>query len=299
MNTLRTALTGSGRWFGIALVIGLVIRVATLVLPGHEDVVSWKIWTYAAAHHVTRMYGVGGDPPIRGIVRWGELWTTVNYPPVFLYEYAIVGKIYWAIFPSFPDSLALTVAVKLPALLANAVLTALLFVTVRRLGGEKPARWVALVYWLNPATLFGGEMLGYLDVLCFLPAVAGLILASFKRPWLAGLLVAIGLATKPQGLLIGPAFALALWQAGGIGAIVSASVSFVATLCLVCAPYYANGSLPNMWLAFGSFDARQDTMSAYGANIGWIINWWLRGKFGIPELGIPRAFMQRVPNPLA
>jgi hypothetical protein len=57
--------------------------------------------------------------------------------------------------------------------------------------------------------------------------------------------------------------------------------------------------MPNMLLAFGSFDSRRDTMSAYAANIGWIINWWLRGRFGLPELGFPRAFLQFVPRPLA
>src|SRR5262249_46670244 len=40
------------------------------------------------------------------------------------------------------------------------------------------------------------------------------------------------------------------------------------------------------------------TMSAYAANIGWIINWYLRSMFGVPELGA-RAFLQIVPRPLA
>ena len=79
------------RRFVAALVLGLVVRLATLPLPGHDDVITWKIWSYAASRHVTRMYGVGGSPPIRGIVTWGDLWTTVDYPPFFLYEYAIVA----------------------------------------------------------------------------------------------------------------------------------------------------------------------------------------------------------------
>src|SRR5215470_8385361 len=151
----------TARRFVVALVAGLLIRAATLPLPGHDDVITWKIWSYAASHHVTQMYGVGGTPAARGIVTWGEQWSTVDYPPFFLYEYAIVGKIYRAIFPSYPDSLALLVAVKLPILLANAALTALFFVVVRRFAGrDEPARWAALAYWLNPATIFGGEMLG-------------------------------------------------------------------------------------------------------------------------------------------
>lgn len=288
------------RRFAAALVLGLVVRVATLPLPGHDDVMTWKIWSYAASRHVTRMYGVGGSPPIRGIVTWGEVWSTVDYPPFFLYEYAVVGRIYRALFPTYPDTLALLIAIKLPVLIASMGMTWLFFAAVRRIGGEaEPARWAALAYWCNPATIFGGEMLGYVDPLYFLPAIGGAVLAYLRRPWMAGVLVGIAVATKPQGILIGPAFALALWQGGGAMAIVRAGLAFCTTIALIVLPYARLGALPNMWLAFGSFDARRDTMSAYAANIGWIINWWLRSWFGLPELRFPRAFLQLVPRPLA
>jgi hypothetical protein len=288
------------RRFLVALALGLLIRVATLPLPGHDDVITWKIWSYAASHHVTQMYGVGGTPPARGVVTWGEQWSTVDYPPFFLYEYAAVGRIYRALFPSYPDSPALLVAVKLPVLLANCSLTWLFYVVVRQLTGQvAAARWAALAYWLNPATIFGGEMLGYVDPLYFLPAIAGVALAHFRRPWLAGIAVGVAVGTKPQGILIGPAFALALWQGGGWAAIAQASTTFTATLIAVVLPFWVKGAMPNMWLAFGSFDTRRDTMSAYAANIGWIINWWLRARFALPEVGFPKAFLQFVTRPLA
>jgi hypothetical protein len=285
--------------FAAALFLGLAVRIATLPLPGHEDVLTWKIWSYAAARDLTSMYGVGGTPPTRGEVTWGERWTTVDYPPMFLYEYRVVGRVFGALFPAYPDSTALLVAVKLPVLIANILLTALLFAVVRRISGrDGPAQWAALGYWLNPATIFGGEMLGYVDPMYTLPAIAGLAAAYFGRCYLAGALVGIALATKPQGILIGPAFALVLWQVGGIAAIGRAATTFVAAIAVVLLPFYLRGAMPNMWLAFGAFDSRRDTMSAYAANLGWIVNWWLRSWFGIPELGA-RAFLQMVPRPLA
>src|SRR5262249_54922170 len=157
-----------------------------------------------------------------------------DYPPMFLYEYAIVGRVYEALFPSFPDAMALLIAVKLPVLLANIALTALLFGVVRRISGrDEPARWAALAYWLNPATIFGGEMLGYVDPLYTLPAIAGLALAYFRRPLAAGIGVGIALATKPQAILIGPAFALMLWQSGGLGTIARAGATCAATLAAI------------------------------------------------------------------
>jgi hypothetical protein len=114
---------GTSRRFGAALALGLVIRAASLPLPGHLEVVIWKI-----------------------------------------------------------------LAVKPPVLIANIGLTGLFFVVVRRVSGrDEPARWAALAYWLNPATIFGGEMLGYVDPLYFLPAIAALALAHFQHPWWASI----------------------------------------------------------------------------------------------------------------
>ena len=261
--------------------------------------IAWKIWSYASSLDLTAVYGVGGTPPVRGVVTWGQRETTVNYPPFFLYEYALVGHIHRLLFPDYRDTLPLLVAVKLPVLLANVGLTWLLFATVRRHSGRADAaRWAALAYWLNPATVFGGEMLGYVDPLFTLPAIAGLVLAYTGRLWWAGAFVAAAVATKPQAILIGPAFALVLWQTGGLWAIVRAGVTFGGTLALLVLPFYLRGAMGNMWLAFGSFYQRRDTMSAFAANIGWIINWALRSWLGVPDLGW-RAFLRIVPRPLA
>lgn len=287
------------RLFPALLALGLLVRIATLPLGGHDDVITWKIWSYAATDDVTGMYGVGGEPPERGVVRWGERWSTVDYPPFFLYEYAIVGRTFRAIFPDYPDGLALLVAIKLPVLLANAALAALLYASVHRASGARgPARWAAVAYWLNPATCVGGEMLGYVDPLLTLPAVAGLVLAWRGRHAWAGVLVAVAVMTKPQGLLVGPAFAWLLWSSAGWPGLVRSGAAGLATVAAILLPFALRGALGNMWLAFGSFYERRDTMSAFAANAGWLVNWGLRSWFGVPELGW-RAFLQVVPRPLA
>jgi hypothetical protein len=288
------------RRFLDALALGLFLHVVVLLMPGHDDVPGWKVWAFNGAQDVTAMYGVGGNPPERRVVSFAGWTTAVDYPPFFLYEYAIVGRLYRALYPGFPDSTALLVAVKLPVLLASMGLTALLFFVVRRISGrDEPARWAAFAYWLNPAMIVGGEMLGYVDPLNYLPAIAGLSLAWFGRPWLAGICVAIAVSTKPQGILIGPAFALALWLTGGLRALAAATVTFAGSLAAIVLPFYLRGSLPNMILAFGSYDVRRDSMSAYAANVGWIANWWVRSQENLPAMGFPAAFLQRVPNPLS
>ena len=289
----------SRRLFLAALALGLLLRLATLPLPGHDDVITWKIWSFAATQDLTGMYGVGGTPPERGIVRWGDRWSTVDYPPFFLYEYAVVGRIFAAMRPGFPDGPGLLVAVKLPVLAANALITWLLFWAVRRSAGHAgPARWAALAYWLNPVTLLGAEMLGYVDPLLTLPAIAGLVLAWHGRRIWAGVCLAIAVTTKPQAILIGPAFMLLLWQTGGIRGVLQSGAACLASTAAIILPFALRGATGNMLLAFGSFLGRRDTMSAYAANVGWLVNWVLRSWQAVPELGW-RAFLQVVPRPLA
>ncbi|MGE3511171.1 MAG: hypothetical protein AB7N65_20045 [Vicinamibacterales bacterium] len=289
----------SRRLFLAALLLGFCLRIATFPLPGNDDVITWKIWSYALTNDVTGMYGVGGIPPERGIVRWGEHRSTVDYPPFFLYEYALVGRIFRALFPEYPDGLPLLVAIKLPVFLANIGLTWLLFWTVRTASGsDASARGAALAYWLNPATVFGGEMLGYVDPLLMLPATAALVLAWRGHLAWAGILAGIAVTTKPQALLVGPALALLVWRTGGLSGVAKGGLSFGATVTAIVLPFAWRGALDNMLLAFGSFYERRDTMSAFAANVGWLINWYLRSSFGLPELGW-RAFLEVVPRPLA
>jgi hypothetical protein len=62
------------------ILLGLALRLAALPLPGTEDVRTWKIWAFAPSRHVTHVYGVGGAPPVRGVLTGGAHETTVDYP---------------------------------------------------------------------------------------------------------------------------------------------------------------------------------------------------------------------------
>ncbi len=149
-------------WLVLAIVTA--IRLGALPLRGTEDVLTWKIWAIAAAKNVTAVYGIGGHPAVRGEVRWLHHATTVDYPPVALYELGAAGMVYRLFDPALADRPALTAAVKIPGFIFGIALTLLLSWTVARLTGDRErAAWVALAYWANPATILNGEVLGYLD----------------------------------------------------------------------------------------------------------------------------------------
>jgi len=271
------------------------MRLTALPLPGTEDVTTWKIWAFGASRHVTHMYGVGGTPPVRGVVNWGSLETTVDYPPAALYVLALVGLAYRQMDPAFADRPALTAAVKIPGLLCGIGLTLLLAWTTRRItGSARAGRWAALAYWLNPATVINGEVLGYLDPLMMLPGIGAFVLLHLGAAESAGLALSTAILMKPQGILLVPAFALAAWHTGGARAMLRAAAAGILATVALMLPFAAIGALPNMWLAFGSFYARRNILSGYAANVWWIANYALRAYYQIPRLGFPHAFFVEV-----
>ena len=84
------------------MVIATAIRLAALPLRGTEDVRTWKLWMIAASKNVTTVYGVGGHPPVRGELHWLHHTTTVDYPPVALYELGAAGLLYRLFDPRSP-----------------------------------------------------------------------------------------------------------------------------------------------------------------------------------------------------
>jgi hypothetical protein len=279
----------------VVLALATLVRLAGLPLRGTEDVGTWKIWMVAAAKDVTTVYGVGGHPPVRGELHWKQFTTTVDYPPVALYELGAMGQLYRLVDPAFDDGPLLTAAVKLPGLFFGIALTALLWWTVTHFTQDtRAAEAVAVAYWANPATILNGEVLGYLDPLMMFPAIASVVLLHLNAAEWAGASLAIAIFTKPQAILLAPLFALAAWNVGGTRAMVGAVVGGTLTTAVIMLPFALIGALPNMWLAFGSFIARRDILSGYAANIWWIVNYLLRAWYQIPRLGVVPAYLAPV-----
>jgi hypothetical protein len=285
--------------FALAIALGAVIRIAALPLPGTEDVGVWKIWSFNASKNVTGMYGIGGDPPVRAVLHYGTQYTTVDYPPLALYELGLVGIVYRGLFPTYPNDWRLVAALKLPGLLAGALLAALVYDAVRRATGRLDlARAATLACWLNPALILNGEVLGYLDPLMMLPALLSLVLAHQGRPALAGCALAAAALTKPQGALMAPAVLLAVWSVSGWVALGRAVIAGAATGLAIFLPYVLVGAVPNALNAFWSF-ARRDLLSAQAANVWWIANWLERTRHLIAEHGVPGAYFVPVKGVMA
>ena len=282
-------------WFPAAILLGMAVRLASLPLPGTHDVAIWKVWSYAASHEgVSRLYGVGGSPPERRVVSFRGAEMTIDYPPIALLELGTAGRIYgWATRGRYPDSTALIVTLKATALLADAGFAVLLYLTARHLAGQGVAQWATMAYWLNPAVILDAAMLGYLDPLFVLPAGGGLVAAVLGFPALAGALAAIAVFTKPQALVIGPALALAVWNAASVRALptrlLAAAAGATAITTLAVGPIVAAGALPNMVNALGRL-GHHDMLSGNACNLWWIVGYVMRTYYSMHDMGVWAAF---------
>jgi len=302
------SLVTSRRLFVAGLLLGLCLRLAALPLPGTGDVSAFKIWSHAGSTgSVSEMYGVGGTPPERRLHEYGGGQTTVDYPPLALYELAFVGLVYGVAFPGYPNTSALTAFIKLLPVVAEAGIAWLLFAAVRKVlpGQRHHAGYATLAYWLNPAALCDASVLGYLDPLFGLPLLASLVTASAGSATAAGVLFAMAALTKAQAVMLAPVVVLALWNVPGQGNLTSAprrlslaAAGAAATCVALVLPVVIAGAWPNMMQALRSL-GRHDMLSGQAANVWWIVTWVMRATYQVPEMGLIDAFLSPVARPLA
>jgi hypothetical protein len=281
--------------FPAAVVLGVLLRALALPLPGTGDITVWKVWSYSATTQpVSTLYGVGGSPPELRVISLDGAEATATYPPLALYELGLAGRAYrWANSGRYPNTMALLVTVKAPAVLADLGFALLLYFAVRHLIGEAPARWGVALYLLNPAVLLDGAALGYLDPLFVLPAVGALVAAAVGASALAGALACAAVLTKPQAIVILPAIALAVWNVDARVARSARLAAASAGACVVAAgligPVIAAGAWSNMVQALGRF-AHHDMLSGNACNLWWIVGYVLRACYSIGDMGVWGAF---------
>jgi hypothetical protein len=255
-----------------ALIAGALIRIAILPLSVPAVDNPWRAWSFhAATRGPWNLYGPKGHT-----VRFGDLDEPVVYPPLALDELAIVGRAHLAMHGGrFENDVALTRTIKGAIVLLDAVLSMMLFLTVRRVAGAARAWWAAMAYWLNPAVLMI-TTLGFFDVFVAIPAVAAVIAGSYGRPLLTGALFAAAVLTKPQGLFVAPVAALALWNSGAAGSgarrLREAITATAVAGAILVAPVVAAGGAYDMLRSVAVL-AGHDALSALAFNAWWIVSY--------------------------
>jgi len=276
--------------------LGFLLRAAELPLRGTIDVQTQKLWSYGASEDLGGVYGTGGDPPNRHLIKWLDLSGAVDYPPLALEQLALVGAVYRIFEPTFPDSGLLTILVKVTGLIFEVAFIVALLLWGPAVMGESAARWAAAAVWLNPAIWYTGTGLGYADAQGAMPAALALLAVLARRPVAAGVLIAVAVCTKPQTVFLVPVMALVLvgpeaprrWFA-----LVRTALAGAVTTVVIFLPFILRDAVPNVFNGVSRL-LLHDSVSAQGSNLGWIATWVLRVIYAAPELGWHAALRLKI-----
>ena len=223
------------------LALWAVKSAAVIFCPGFRvDVGTYEAWALAIAQHgPASMYQTG---------------FFLDYPPAYLYALWAAGAV--AQFLGASSDAALRVIVETPALAADFLLAALMFVFVRRTG-KRHLAWLAMLFVaLNPAMIFDTVGWGQTDsglTLVLLLAVAMMLDGEFELAWA---FAALGLLVKPQAITLFPVLGLWTLLRVDFHRWWRAAFAFAAVIFVVVAPFQVGHPwnwLPGLYLSTAAY----------------------------------------------
>lgn len=239
----RWALSQEQQLVGVVLIGALLLRIVlAMIFAGHPtDINNFKIWGMHAVKVGLGGYFLGPD----------KIWC--DYPPLYVY---VLGAFSW-LYHLFDRTFAywsgpgFTLAIKLPALLAELGCGALIYKLVRRHARFGVALAAMALYLFNPATNYDTAIAGQMNSVIGLMQLGSLYLLLKHRHASALVLGAMAVLVKPQGLILIPLYALVVmrrkdWKAIGIAAVASLALAFLVTAPFVMPHLGATGVFP--WL---------------------------------------------------
>ena len=259
-------------WGWIA--IYLVIRLWLAILPGYApDVADYKEWALGVA--------TDGLP-----AAYGGLG--VDYPPVLLYPLAVAGETYLRVGPRGPggepvDSDLLTVLVKMPPLVFDLIIAAILGWLVGRTGLWGPRRrdpgWgrlAALLYLFNPAVLWLSGYWGQADAVHTAFATAGVAALAVGRPGASGLWTSAACLSKPLAGPLVPLMVAGAATARGFRGVLALGVGGIAAALLIFLPFAVAGRLADALRRVFLDVGAMPVTSANAHNLWWLLGPWRR-----------------------
>lgn len=291
-DTRTTAREASAWALPLLLVAGLLLRLLFIGNEGFKtDVQTFEAWALSlVGHGFGKFYGSSGF---------------ADYPPGYFYILGVVGWIWEALFKGVDGGhdVVLKALVKLPAIVADLGVGALVYAIVRRFAGAGLALGAAAFYLLNPAVIYNSAAWGQVDSVAgglALCAIYCLLRSDDVRParvnlWIVGawLLIGYSLLIKPQAAVIVPlmvCFALVDREQRRMR-LVSSAVGVAAALLLALVlsePFHPSNPIEAFsWLygryAYGSSVYSYSSVNAFNL-------WAIRGSMWQPDTGAVSLF---------
>ncbi|HEY7022318.1 MAG TPA: glycosyltransferase 87 family protein [Ktedonobacterales bacterium] len=282
-----------------ALVAALLVGSAVLRLPlmtfhgYYADLATYIRWGDIANQGLSTLYSsstsvTGGGPGRPG--GFGAFPVmAINYPPGTPYLFGAIVYLYNHLLqPVYQTSLNALVQqdgpgpfiAKIPLLLADLAMIALLYWQARKRHSIRFAFIAAASFALSPALLYNGVIWGQTDGFVALPLLVALFAVIEERYILGGVSLALAVLIKPQPVIFVPLFLLYIWRWAGREQFVRFTVAGLVTTLAVALPVLIpNFQLPDMIhnMQAASYNDNLN-LSSDAFNFWWLIG---RGKEAI------------------
>ena len=282
-----------------ALVAALLVGAAALRLPlmtfhgYYADLATYVRWGDIANQGLSTLYSsstsvTGGGPGRPG--GFGAFPVmAINYPPGTPYLFGALVYLYNHLLqPVYQISLSALVQqdgpgpfiAKLPLVLADLAMIALLYWQARKRQSMRFAFVAAASFALSPALLYNGVIWGQTDGFVALPLLVALFAVIEERYILGGVSLALAVLIKPQPVVFVPLFLLYIWRWAGRERFVRFTAAGLVTTLVVALPvlipnFQAPDMIHNMQAA--SYNDNL-SLSSDAFNFWWLIG---RGKDAI------------------
>ena len=250
------------------IVLAAIVCAVVVELPSHaaSDVTHYKYW----ARQVST-YGVAGA--YSGT--YPE--TAAIYPPVTMYGYRVAGWFYRRFFdPSFDmqaalASHALTVLIKLVAVVPHLAGSLAIFYLLFRRHGARPALFVTALIVLNPAAIIDVAYWGQPDMFHAMFLVIAVYLFEEDRPYAGFVFVGLAAATKPQAWALLPFLGYVAVRRFGLVTSLRGGLVAAAAAAVLCLPYLLYGTAGDLLTLPRLIAETMPVVSANAHNVWWLV----------------------------
>lgn len=287
----------------LVLLLGLLIRLPLLPLPGTEDMYSFQMWgALALRHGLTNVYTLNDTDVLTGallaakgvrihfrvqhMTDLGPAGGVPDYPPgniLALELSAALARLLQGE-PLHPGPLLNACMNLLPVLFSLATaLALLLFLRKEGLPGVLSA---VAAFWLNPAIILTSPTLGYTDPIFAFLCLVSLILCFRRRYTSCVFLLALACLTKPQGAFAVPVVATALFAEGRWRSLWRYGLRLAFFGLLLLLPFIVAGRFLGIFAGV-SQQAMYPALSAQQLNIWWLVGGVVQVSRGVSQGVLP------------
>lgn len=234
-----------GASYGVPLAYAGALAFRLLLSPGigfPTDVNAWESWAVALTQLGPHALYADGS---------GRAFPVVDYPPAYMYVLWLLGLVHHALCAcSTTGGVGFRVLVKLPAIVADLGIAALLRTLALRVAAPRTATYLWLAALFAPPLPLISAYWGQVDSVAVVIDLLAVFMLVERHDALAWPLLTAGLLVKPQSAVLVVPFAV--WQLAGRRGLralpgVIAAVCEVYALCLPFAPSAAPLSV-SAWL---------------------------------------------------